>query len=269
MKIRGIPTRTVLGVPIAALRLKEISSVILSLIEEGARYKTASGKARYRLVPGKKTFFYVDAQHFNIANKDSAYKKILQRATFVHASGIGPVLASRILGQPLPERTPTPDFIEEFFAKAAEKKWSFYLLGGEENVAKKTAELLRKKFPDLTIVGYNHGFFTKNSEIVEKINQAKPDIILVGMGPPIQEKWIEDNKDKINAKVFWAVGALFDILSGKRKRAPKWMQGLGLEWVYRVGQEPRRLWKRYLFGNLVFFLTVFLKKELFSRRTIH
>lgn len=248
---RKIPTKTILGIPIVDLNLKEISSVIFRLIEG----------------TGKKTFFYVDANHFNIAEKDPIYKKILQGATFVHASGMGPIFASRMLGRSLPGRTPTPDFIYEFFAKAEDKNWSIYLLGGEEYITEKTTENLLKRFPKLIIAGYSHGFFAKNNEIVEKINKAKPDVILVGMGPPIQEKWIMDNIDKVNAKTFWAVGALFDILSGKRKRPPKWMQGIGLEWLYRLGQEPGRLWKRYIFGNIVFLITVFQEIKLFSRKT--
>lgn len=114
-----------------------------------------------------------------------------------------------MLGQPLPERTPPEDFISEVFAKALEKKWSFYLLGGEEHIVEEAAEHLRKRFPRLKIAGYHHGFFTKNSEIVEKINTVKPDIILVGMGAPRQEKWITDNIDKVNVNTFWAVGGLF------------------------------------------------------------
>lgn len=256
MTTRKIPTKTVLGVPVAALRLKEISSVIVTLIE--GRYKTA---------PVKKTIFYVDAYHFNIANKDSGYKKILQEATFVHASGIGPVLASRMLGRSLPERTPTPDFIEEIFAIGERKKWSFYLLGGEERIVEKAAGKLRERFPKLKIAGYHHGFFTTHHEVVEEINRAKPDIVMVGMGPPKQEKWIEENKDKINAKVFWAVGALFDVLSGKRKRGPKWVQDMGFEWIFRLFQEPKRLWRRYVFGNTAFLFTVLREKELSSRKS--
>lgn len=247
-----IPKKIILGVPIAALSLKEISSVVASLIEEG----------------GKKTFFYVNVHGLNIVKRDSLYKKILQRATLVFADGIGLSLASRMLGRPL-ERTPTPNLISEVFAIAMRKKWSFYLLGGEKNVIEKAAENLRKRLSDLTIVGYHHGFFTKNSEIVEKINKAKPDIVLVGMGTPRQEKWISQNENKIDARVFWAVGALFDILSGKRKRSPKWMQKLGFEWAFRILQEPRRLWKRYLFGNIVFLLTVLRERELSSHKTSH
>ena len=89
------------------------------------------------------------------------------------------------------------------------------------------------------------------------------------MGPPKQEKWIEENKDKINAKVFWAVGALFDILSGKRKRAPNWMQDLGLEWAYRVGQEPKRLWRRYIFGNIEFLFIVLKERVAFFHKSSH
>ena len=80
------------------------------------------------------------------------------------------------------------------------------------------------------------------------------------MGPPIQEKWISENIDKVNAKTFWAVGALFDVLSGKRKRAPVWMQNLGFEWAFRLLQEPKRLWRRYLFGNIIFLFTVLRKR---------
>lgn len=247
-----VPTKTVLGVPIAALRLKETPSVIASLIERNDK---------------KKTFFYVDAHHFNIASKDSKYKRILQKATLVHVSGMGPILASRILGQSLPERTPTPDFIDEIFAIGERKKWSFYLLGGEEDVVRKAVERIKKEFPGIEIVGYHHGFFADDREIVSKINSVKPDIILVGMGTPKQERWIEENKNKINAKVFWAVGALFDILSGKRKRPPKWIQRIGMEWVYRMGQEPRRLWRRYLFGNIAFLFNVLQEKELSSRKS--
>ena len=241
-----------MGIPIARLTLREISNIVIDLIEKR----------------GKKTFFYVNAHCLNIANRDPIYQKILQRADLVYAGGMGPILASKILGNPLWERTPTPDFIDDVFVAAIKNKWSFYLLGGEEGVAGDAAEGLRKRFHGLKIVGYHHGFFTNNSEVSQKINQVKPDIILVGMGTPKQEKWIENNMDQINAKTFWAVGALFDVLSGKRKRAPKWMQKLGLEWVFRLIQEPGRLWKRYLIGNIIFLITVFQKKLSFSQRSV-
>lgn len=239
------------GIPIARLKLNDITNIILELIEK----------------PGQQTIFYVNAHCLNIATRDPIYRKILQQASIVYAGGMGPILASKILGHPLLERTPTPDFIDHIFAAAIRKGWSFYLLGGEEEVVRKAAENLQKKFPKLQIVGYHHGFFKKSDAIIKKINLLKPDIILVGMGTPLQEKWIKHYKNRINAHVFWAVGALFDVLSGKRKRAPKWFQKLGLEWTFRFLQEPRRLWKRYLFGNAHFLLTVFRERASSSRKS--
>lgn len=248
-----IPTRLILGVPIAALRLKEISSVIARFIEGG----------------GKKTFFYVNAHCLNVANKNPRYKKILQTAALVYADGMGPIIASKLLGRPLPERTSAPDFISEVFAIAEIKRWSFYLFGGEENIVRKAAENIKKRFPKLTVAGYHSGFYTKNNEITKEISRARPDIILVGMGTPRQEIWIADNIDKVNARVFWAVGGLFDFLSGKRRRAPYWIQRLGFEWTFRLLQEPRRLWRRYVFGNILFLLTILQEKGLFSQKNGH
>lgn len=248
-----IPTRAVLGIPIVCLELREISNTVINLITE----------------PGKKTFFYVNGHCLNIANRDPVYRKILQGADLVYADGMGPILASKILGRPLLERTPTPDFIGKVFTVAIKKKWSIYLLGGEGEVVKKAQENLQKRFKRLQIAGYHHGFFKKNEQIIKQINRAGADIILVGMGTPRQEKWIAQNKNKVNAKAFWAVGALFEIFSNKRKRAPKWMQQIGLEWTFRLIQDPKRLWRRYLLGNITFLLTVFGERAVFFRKSSH
>jgi len=242
--------RIILGIPIAAITLSETPHFITRLIASR----------------GKKTFFYVNAHCLNIAGKDKEYRTILQNASLVYSGGFGPVLASRILAKPLPERVPTPDFIYDVLAVAQEKGWSIYLLGGEQLVVEKTAENLKKQFPKLSIAGYHHGFFLQNKEVITKINRVKPTIILVGMGTPRQEKWIAENIDNVDAKVFWAVGALFDIISGRLKRAPFWMQRMGLEWLFRLFQEPKRLWKRYLLGNVEFIYLV-LKEVLKKRKS--
>lgn len=243
-----IPTRIIFGIPIACLTLKEVSNTVIDLIKR----------------EGKKTFFYIDSNCINLANKDLSYKKILQRAIIAYPAGVGVILASKILGQPLKERTSTLDFIEQIFEKAEQRKWSFYFLGGDAKDVQQSVYNLQKKFPKLRIVGYHHGFFTRNSEIIKKINLLKPDILIVGMGKPRQEEWISENIDKIDARTFWAVGALFDFLSGKRKRAPKWMQRMGIEWVFRLIQEPGRLWRRYLIGNIFFLISVFQQKAISS-----
>lgn len=239
--------KQILGVPIASLTLKEIKNVALSLIE----------------AKGKKSFFYVNAHCLNIAQKDKEYKNILKNATFVYSGGIGPIIASKILGKPLSQRTPTPDFIEKIFCLAQEKNWSLYFLGSKENILKKMAEKLKFNHPNLNIAGFHHGYFSKEEEkeLIKEINEKKPVILLVGMGSPKQEKWIAQNLTRVNAKVFWAVGALFDILSGEIPRAPLLMRNLGLEWLYRFLKEPRRLWKRYLLGNVSFLKYVLTQRK--------
>jgi len=230
--------KTILGIPLTALTLADIPQVVVSLIQSS----------------GKKTFFYVNAHCLNLANQDKEYKKILQQASLVYSGGIGPILASKILGRPLLERTPTPDFIFDVFLIAQQKNWSVYLLGTKKGSLQKTVNKLQKKFPELKIVGYHHGFFNaqEEKEIMKEINLKKPTMVIVGMGTPKQEKWIADHKNKLDTKVLWVVGALFDVISGELPRAPVFWQKLGLEWAYRLYQEPTRLWKRYTIGNLEF-----------------
>lgn len=240
--MKPYPVKLLFNIPVAAVSLQKIPSVIISLL----------GKKR------KKIFFYLNAHCLNLSVKDKEYKKILQDATLVYPGGIGPVFASRILGRPLSERIPTPDFIDKIFTEAGKKSWSIYLLGARDGIAQKAAEKLKKRFPKLIIAGYHHGYFDKGEEkdLIKSMNKCKPTILLVGMGSPKQEKWIAENFDKIDAQTFWAVGALFDVISGKLLRAPKWMQKLWLEWLFRFFQEPRRLYKRYTIGNLEFILQV-------------
>lgn len=129
----------------------------------------------------------------------------------------------------------------------------------------KVKEKLQQKIPSLNIVGEYHGYFDKenNKEIVNKINNCRPNILLVGMGTPKQEEWIYQNHYHLNVSLCWAVGGLFDFISGKIKRAPLWMLHCHLEWLYRLCQEPKRLWKRYIVGNLKFIYRV-LKFKLLS-----
>ena len=154
--MRPHPVRLILGVPIIAITLSEVSKHVTTLI-----------KSRE-----KKTFYYVNAHCLNIAGKDKEYRTILQNASLVYSGGFGPVLASRILARSLPERLPTPDFIYDVLKVAQEKGWSIYFLGGEQLVVEKTAKNLKKQFPKLSIAGYHHGFFLQNKEVITKINRV-------------------------------------------------------------------------------------------------
>lgn len=239
----------VFNIPIAQVTIKSITNLITSYISD----------------KHKKTFFYVNAHCINIATKDSDYQKILQQADLVYSGGYGPVLASKILNSHLLERTPTPDFIDKIFTEGEIKKWSFYFIGSKKMPLEKAVRIIKAKFPNLNLKGYHHGYFSEQegNDLIRDINIKKPTILIVGMGTPKQEKWIANNINRVDAKIFWAVGAMFDVLSGSLPRAPKWMQFIGLEWLFRLFQEPRRLWKRYTLGNLYFVYLIF--KELIKK----
>lgn len=203
-----------------------------------------------------RTAFYLNAHCLNVAFKDAEYKRILQNANLVYAGGKGIVWASWFLGSPLTERVNILDFFDMLVIELKDKKTSIYLLGCEESIVQKAAENLRKK--GLNIIGAKNGFFeeTEERDIIHEINRLKPDILMVGMGVPRQEKWIDRHLNELDVNLCWGVGAVFDWFSGYRKRAPKWMVNCGLEWLHRLYQQPKRLWKRYLVGNPIFIYRV-------------
>jgi len=136
------------------------------------------------------------------------------------------------------------------------KEHSLFLLGGPGKAAEKASENLTAHAPGLKIKGFHHGFFNKhgkeNDAVIKLINKSLPDVLWVGMGMPLQEKWILDNYKRIDAKVFMPCGAAFTYLAGWTNRCPKWMGDMGLEWLYRFYQEPRKKAKRYVFENISF-----------------
>jgi len=209
---------------------------------------------------------YIDAQCVNIFFRDPEYKKIIKKMDLVCAGGVGVVWASKLFRNSLPERVNSLDYFDRLAEGLIEKKIKIYLLGGKPGVVQKAVDELKKRFSNLVIVGFHHGFFNEEQEdnIIKEINVLKPNILVVGMGVPRQEKWMYKQLNEADVNLFWAVGAAFNSLSGAFKRAPKWMISCGLEWLYRLYQEPNRLWKRYLVGNLVFIYRV-LKYKITSR----
>lgn len=196
---------------------------------------------------------YLNAHCLNISFVDKEYKDILKKADLVYAGGQGVVWATKLLGNPLPERANILDFFEALAKKLDENKVSLYLLGNSETVVRKTAERL-KNYYNLQVLGFHHGFFNKTEEenIIEEINRLRPKILIVGMGVPRQEKWANANLDQLEVGLCWTLGAAFSFLSGCQKKAPRWMINMGLEWLFRLIQEPKRLWKRYIIGNFIF-----------------
>jgi N-acetylglucosaminyldiphosphoundecaprenol N-acetyl-beta-D-mannosaminyltransferase len=204
-----------------------------------------------------------NAQFAQIAGADQHFRRLLKGADLVVADGMSVVLASRLLGHPLPERIAGVDLLVELCEEAANAGLTVYFLGGRPGAAEKAAENLCGRFPRLTVAGIDCpplGFEKDPVEamgVVRRIRRAAPDILFVGLGAPKQEYWMEEHADALPVKVMIGVGCSFDVLSGEMPRAPRWMQQTGLEWAFRLGQEPGRLWKRYLLGNAQFTQMVF------------
>jgi N-acetylglucosaminyldiphosphoundecaprenol N-acetyl-beta-D-mannosaminyltransferase len=188
-----------------------------------------------------KAVLTLDTTSLMRARLTSKIKSIYKNADLVTADGIGIVWASKFLGQPLPERVTGIDMIHELCQLATSKNYRIFLLGGKKGIAQRAKLKLESEFSKLNVVGTHHGYFDQDREVIDKIRDTNPDILLVGMGFPKQEKWILKNAKKTGASIAMGVGGSFDILSGKLSRAPATFQKMGLEWFYRLLLEPKRL----------------------------
>ena len=205
------------------------------------------------------TVFYANIHVLNTAYGDPDLRRILNQADIVYCDGAGVRLGARLLGHRLPERMTGADWIEPLCAVCAEKGVSLYFLGARSGVAAEAAARLQARHPGLRIVGAHHGYLADPAVCagaIAAINAARPDILLVGMGTPLQEKWIAAHREELDVPVVWAVGALFDFVAGVQPRGPRWMLDHGLEWLSRLISDPRRLWRRYILGNPLFILRV-------------
>lgn len=188
------------------------------------------------------------------ARKYSEYAAYIQSANLITADGIGLLLAGRLLGKSFPERVTGSDLMPALAELGVKNNYRFYLVGAKPGIVNKAAMFLENRYPGLQIIGMHHGYFNAEEEIeiVKDIKKKKPDILIVCMGVNKQEMFIKRHIHEINVPVCFGNGAALDFVSGHIKRAPKWMQKRGIEWGWRLIQEPWRLWKRYLIGNILF-----------------
>lgn len=211
-----------------------------------------------KLVIMKKNSYVVtpNVDHIVKLENDEEFKKVYKNADLILTDGMPLIWISKIKGIPIKEKISGSDLFPKVCELASKKSYKIFLLGAAEGVAIKAALNLKNKFKGLAIVGTyspSYGFEKEDDEvekIIEKINEAKPDILAVGLGAPKQEKFIYKFKDRLNVPVMLAIGASIDFEAGNIKRAPNFMQKCGLEWFYRLCKEPRRMFRRYLIDDL-------------------
>jgi len=203
---------------------------------------------------GAATVAYANVHVLNVAHGDAALRAFLTAADLVYCDGGGVVLGARALGEVLPPRMTGADWIWDLAARAEAEGWRIFWIGGEPGVAASAAARLRERHPGLAI-DTEHGFVEHDSDVVAKANAFDADVVLVGMGTPVQERWVARNRAATRAPVVWVTGATADFVSGKVSRGPKWLHDRQ-EWLARLLVDPKRLWRRYLVGNTVFLARV-------------
>ncbi len=245
---------TLFGVTIDNVTAAEAVERVRELLENGSQH--------YVTTP--------NTDHVVSLQKDTALRQAHAEASLVLDDGWPVVQACRILGRPLKGRVTGADLLPNVCEMAARSGRSLYILGGMDGVAERAAHNLRARYPGLRIAGtYSPPFGCERDaeecrRIAERIDRARPDILAIGLGCPKQELWIAQHRREMQYGVALCIGAAIDFAAGNLSRAPQWMQDNGLEWLYRLAQEPGRLWKRYLVDDMAFARVV--AREWFNRR---
>lgn len=186
---------------------------------------------------------------------DARLAESVRNCDLINIDGMGVVWAARLLGHVVPERVAGVDLFGRLVAMAAKRGFPVFFLGGTEEVAAKVCAKLKAQFPALKVAGSHHGYFWDNEqEVVENIRTSGARLLFVAITSPKKEAFIERWKQQLGVDFVMGVGGTFDVIAGKVRRAPRWMQMAGMEWVFRVIQEPRRMWRRYLITNSKFTL---------------
>ncbi|MGF1548223.1 MAG: WecB/TagA/CpsF family glycosyltransferase [Thiotrichales bacterium] len=200
--------------------------------------------------------------------KNEPLRAACSRADLTVADGVPVVWATRLVGDPLAERVAGVDLMSNLLQAGHEAKLRFFFLGAKQEVLDTLRGILESRYPDLVIAGMRNGYFgeANNADAVAEIKAARADILFIGMPTPFKEIWAERHRQELDSKVIIGVGGSFDVLAGYVKRAPLWMQKIGMEWFWRLRCEPRKMWKRYLVTNTQFLF--YLGREVWWRRLL-
>lgn len=239
-------TVRILGIDIDNINIDEAGNLTKELIEKSN--KTC------KVVVAPNTEFIMMAQ------KDEEFYRILQNADLATPDSVGVMIGGKLQKKPFKQRIPGQSYFRKILEIGEKEGWSFYMLGGKDEVPKLATENIKKIYPNLNVVGYHEGFFEKDSEekVIEEINNLQPNVLFVAMGAPLQEKWINKNKDKLKVDIAAGQGGTFDYEAGKIKRAPQIVQKMCIEWLWRLILQPSRI-KRMIVLPIYLFKIIFTK----------
>jgi N-acetylglucosaminyldiphosphoundecaprenol N-acetyl-beta-D-mannosaminyltransferase len=230
-----VPLR-ILGVEILDLSMREAVDLVAAWLRgPGA--------------PGR-TLYFANAHTLNLAREDPSYREVLNAADAVFGDGAGIRLAARLHGIRLRDNVNGTDFVPRLLRETANRGHSYYLMGDTPEVVRAAAAAAALLFPGWAQVGHHQGFFgaDENASILEEIRRASPTMLLVGMGNPLQERWIHTHRERLEVPLSIAVGGLFNYWAGSLERAPAWVRQRGFEWLYLLLRQPRKF-RRYVIGN--------------------
>ncbi len=211
---------------------------------EAVRAMVSSGEPHQHVV--------VNAAKIVDVERNDALRHVIGECDLVNADGMAVVWASRILGQPLPERVAGIDLFDRLVGAARDDGRSVYFLGARDEVVREAARVLSARYPGVRVAGYHDGYWDDDAAIIRAIRDAAPDYLFLAIPSPRKEFWLNEHLHDLGVPFVMGVGGSFDVVAGRVSRAPAWMQRTGFEWAWRLVQEPRRMWRRYLYTNTAF-----------------
>ncbi len=239
----------ILGVPIDNVTMQEAMDGIESAVDARRKEK----------------IFFVNTFYLNVACENSRYYNVLRKGDHIFGDGSGVRIASKIIRTPIVENVNGTDMIFPLCELCQKRGFRMFLLGSKPGVVDRLKVWMETGYPGIQVCGTHHGYFDREKDrekILSLINDSKTDILVVGFSAPLQELWIDDHADRLTSPVMMGVGGLFDVYAGDIHRPPAWLRKIGHEWLGRLFQEPKRLWRRYLVGNPQFLARVTLWKYL-------
>lgn len=215
----------------------------------------------------------INVAKFVLMRSNPNLRNAVEASDLISIDGMGIFLGCKMLGIPVEEKVSGVDLMMNLLERCAKEGLRPYFFGAKQEIVETAIENIKARYPDIEIAGYRNGYFSEEDEldIVREINEAKPDCLFVGISTPTKEVFLHKYRDQLDVGYLMGVGGAFDVVAGKVKRAPVWMQKYGLEWFYRFMQEPKRMWKRYLSTNSQygFILTKALCGKFFFRKNVH